>query len=69
MGETDDGLIDVKQVARMYSVNPGTVWNWTRQHRIPQPVKRKGTYTRWLKSDVLADIRRVDVEAKAEAAS
>jgi predicted DNA-binding transcriptional regulator AlpA len=65
----DDQLLDADAVAKMYAVNKATVWRWWQAGRIPAPVKQRPMYTRWLKSQVVADIRRLDVEERVEAAT
>jgi predicted DNA-binding transcriptional regulator AlpA len=65
----DDQLLDADAVANLYSVSRVTVWRWWQAGRIPAPVKQRPMYTRWLKSQVVADIRRLDVEERVEAAT
>lgn len=70
MSETDDKLlIDAKAVARMYGCGVSTVWHWSEAKKIPAPVVARPKYTRWLKSQIVADIERMVSAERRELAS
>lgn len=43
-----------KDLAARWSVHPITPWEWSRQGRIPKPVKLSPRCTRWRLADILA---------------
>lgn len=59
-GEDDDlppdGLIDVRQLAKMLRISVRTAWRLVRNQKAPAPIKLSGC-TRWQKSVVVKWIR------------
>ena len=44
--------LNVQQVAARYSVGISTVWRWTRDGRLPPPLKLTDRCTRWDQRDL-----------------
>lgn len=61
-----DRRIGVKAVAEMYGIHEKSVFAWVRAGRIPEPIVRRPRYTRWLLSQVQADIARVQQDQRKE---
>jgi len=43
-----------KQLAARYEVSRATIWRWTHEKRLPQPIKLSAGCTRWKLSDIEA---------------
>lgn len=43
-----------KDIAKRYSIGKTTVWRWTREGRLPAPIRLSSGCTRWLLSDIEA---------------
>lgn len=41
-----------RTLAKRYDVSRSTIWRWSAEGRLPQPVKIHGTATRWKLSDL-----------------
>jgi prophage regulatory protein len=57
-----DLLLTVKDVADCLSVSVRTVWRWTAEHKIPQPIKLGYNVVRWKASEIQ---RLIDALPKA----
>lgn len=62
-------LIDRCEVARMYSVSVSTVRQWEALGRIPRAHVRRKKFTRWLRSDIEADILSMKEAERRETAA
>lgn len=56
-GFNDDELLNARQVAKVLKISVRTLWRLVASFQAPQPV-RLGRNTRWLKSAVIAWMRR-----------
>lgn len=41
-----------RTLAKRYDVSRSTIWRWSSEGQLPQPVKIHGTSTRWKLSDL-----------------
>ena len=54
-----DMLLTVKDVAELLSVNPRTVYRWSRQRQLPRPVKLSRRAVRWRASAIQGFLDRL----------
>jgi prophage regulatory protein len=45
-------VLRVDQVARLLSIHPITVWKWSKQGRLPKPIKLGSMTTVWRATDL-----------------
>lgn len=55
--DPDVELMDVRQVAKCYSVTPNTIWRWCREGVLPKPAKFGGA-TKWSRRQIIQNINR-----------
>ncbi len=48
-------LVDIRTVARIFGISVPTGWRWSREGRLPKPVKLTAGTTRWR----VGDLRKV----------
>lgn len=53
-----------RALATRYGVSRNTIWTWTRQGILPQPVRLGNACTRWRRSEVLQREAALGVSAK-----
>jgi predicted DNA-binding transcriptional regulator AlpA len=51
-----EGLINVRQVAAVFGVDRGTIYDWVKGDTFPKPVRHGERFTRWRVSEVRAFI-------------
>jgi len=51
----ETGLIRLKQITKLVSLCPATIWNWVKANKFPKPIK-KGRCTFWRVEDIRAFI-------------
>lgn len=61
-----DKLLNVKQVASTLGVSVPTVWRHVANGKLPAPCKVGGA-SRWLESELVAEIERMKAERDGEA--
>ena len=47
-------LIDARDLARLLTVSPATIWRMRAAGRLPAPIRLTGSTLRWRRSEVLA---------------
>jgi len=62
MTETEQRLLDVKQVAHRYGVSRETIWSWMRKRLFPQPHRITPRCSRW----PVAELDAFDAERERE---
>lgn len=50
----------VRDVAELLDVTERTVWRWTRQGKLPQPVRKGKRWTRWNRRTIERLVRQMD---------
>lgn len=59
------GYISVNEISKIFNVSTGTVWRWTRNGALPQPLRLSPGCTRWRAEDVeLFEARAIAAAAK-----
>jgi len=52
----DERLLRVWDVAKLVGVSVPTVWRWTREGRLPQPIKLTPRVTVWKKTELIPSL-------------
>lgn len=60
----EPAFLDVHGVAARYDVKHTTIWDWSRQGKMPQPLRFSGGCSRWS----LADLEQWEDQLRGESA-